>query len=381
MHNSVRLGRVAGVDIRIHSSWLIVFALVTWSLAASYFPQEYPSFGPGTCWLLGVLAALLLFVAVLLHELAHSLVAQARGLSVDSITLYAFGGVSNIASEPQKAGTEFLLAGAGPLTSLLLGALSYVGAVALKDVNLGAYAVLQYLATINTWLAIFNLLPGYPLDGGRVLHALLWRATGDRVRATRMAGGVGQGIAYVLIFGGIWLFFTGNVLDGIWMAFIGWFLASAAEGTVQHVTLEQRFTGVSVADVMQRNPVAVADDVSLEEAVHSYLLAYNLSALPVTHLGRPAGLITLADVSKQPRQAWSQITVGAVLDGKEPVPVLRPDQGVMEALELMAKAHADAALVAVNGDIVGLLSQGDAERYLQLRTVLDKSKPHHARAA
>lgn len=370
MRNSLRLGRVAGIEVRVHASWVIVFVLVTWSLAASYFPQGHPSLAGPTAWLLGVISALLLFIAVLLHELSHSLVARRRGLAVDSITLFVFGGVSNLADEPRRPATEFLLAGAGPLTSLILAGLAYAASLAVAGVNLGAQAVFEYLAAINALLALFNLIPGFPLDGGRVLHAVLWRATGDRVRATRIAGGVGQGVAYLFIFWGIWQFFAGNLIGGMWIAFIGWFLANAAEGTVRHVSAEQQFAGVTVADVMRRNPVAVESDVSVEDAVHSYLLAYNLRALPVVRSGRLLGVVTLADLGRVPRERWSGTAVGELVAHAAQLSTATPQQGIMAALEQMARSHAERLPVLEDGELVGMLSRSDVARYLQLRLLL-----------
>src|SRR5690348_243241 len=261
--NAVRIGRIAGIEIRVHPSWLIVFVLVTWSLATAYFPEQDPAFTTAENWGLAAISALLLFGAVLLHELSHSVVAKQRGLGVDSITLFVFGGVSSLAGEPRRPGTQFLVAAAGPIMSLAVAAVAFALSVGLAGVSLGAAVMFRYLATVNVLLAVFNLIPGFPLDGGRVLQSLIWKATSDRVRATRIAGGVGQGVAYLFIFWGLWQMFTGNFVGGLWIAFIGWFLLSAASGTVRQLALEEQLGGLTVGEIMRREPITVGPGVSI----------------------------------------------------------------------------------------------------------------------
>ncbi|MHB9091687.1 MAG: site-2 protease family protein, partial [Chloroflexota bacterium] len=227
MESSFTLGKIRGIEIGVHFTWLIVFALVTVSLALGYFPQNFPELSSTTDWLLGAAAALLLFASVLVHELSHSFVAQSKGIAVRGITLFIFGGVSNIQGEPHEARDELLIAAAGPVSSLVLG-LVFAG---LMSVTQGASqtltALLSYLAVINISLAIFNLIPGFPLDGGRVFRSIVWLVTGSFEGATRIATAVGQVIAYLFIFGGLLIAFSGSFLSGIWLAFIGWFLSNA----------------------------------------------------------------------------------------------------------------------------------------------------------
>ena len=258
MKASFRLLRIAGIDIGIHYSWILIFILLTWSLAQGFFPQKYPGWDVATYWITGVVAVLLLFVSVLLHELAHSLVAKSRGLPVSSITLFILGGVSNLQEEPSKASVEFSMAIVGPVTSLIIGGICWglLQAVAAKTSPAGA--TLYYLALINVLLAGFNILPAFPLDGGRVLRSIIWGNTKDLTKATNIAATVGRFFGWAMIAFGLFWLLTGNFLGGLWIAFIGWFLSSAAESSRLQITLQEHLTGVKVKDVMNVMPEKVA---------------------------------------------------------------------------------------------------------------------------
>jgi len=229
MPGSLRIGKIFGIDIYIHISWVIIIVLMTWSLAVGWFPVLYHGFSALTDWILGFIAAILLFASVLLHELAHSVVARARGLPVKNITLFIFGGVSNIEKEPGSPGIEFQMAVVGPLTSILIGVLAFALLFLLGQYSSALGAILWYLGIANILLGIFNLIPGFPLDGGRVLRSIVWKIDGNLPRATRIVTVVGQVIAYLFILVGIWLFFVGYFIDGLWLGFIGWFLLSSAQ--------------------------------------------------------------------------------------------------------------------------------------------------------
>jgi Zn-dependent protease len=365
--NAVRIGRIAGIEIRVHPSWLIVFVLVTWSLATAYFPEQDPAFTTAENWGLAAISALLLFGAVLLHELSHSVVAKQRGLGVDSITLFVFGGVSSLAGEPRRPGTQFLVAAAGPIMSLAVAALAFALSVGLAGVSLGAAVMFRYLATVNVLLAVFNLIPGFPLDGGRVLQSLIWKATSDRVRATRIAGGVGQGVAYLFIFWGLWQMFTGNFVGGLWIAFIGWFLLSAASGTVRQLALEEQLGGLTVGEIMRREPITVGPGVSIEDAVYHYLLANNLRAVPVVDRGRLVGMVSLTNIRHLPHESWLRTPIADVVEQGSAQRTTAPEQGLAEALRTMAEADLERLPVLRDGQLVGVLSRSDVARYLQLR--------------
>src|SRR6266487_3777727 len=254
MPGSLRIGRIAGIDIFINVSWLVILVLLTFSLATYEFPAFYPGFSPSTYFLLGFIASLLLFVSVLLHELAHSLVARARGLPVKSIVLFIFGGISNIEQEPQTPGVEFLMAFVGPITSIVIGIVCYLLLFPLRGSHSPVEVIVSYLAITNILLGLFNLIPGFPLDGGRVLRSIIWKISGSEGTATRVASIVGQMFAYLFILWGVFQFFGGNVLGGIWIGFIGWFLLSASQSASSQTMLQSMLKGVTVGQVMDKTP-------------------------------------------------------------------------------------------------------------------------------
>src|SRR2546425_8154420 len=290
MPGSFRIGKIAGIDIDINVSWIIILVLLTVSLATGWFCQLYPGGSTAAYWVASFIASLLLFVYVLLHELASSLVARRRGLPVKSITLFIFGGVSNIEREPTSPGIEFQMAVVGPLTSLVIGVVCFLLQLPLQGSNSPLEGILFYLAVTNILLGVFNLIPGFPLDGGRVLRSIIWKTTGNMRQATRVASLTGQFIAYLFILLGIWLFFAGSILDGIWLGFIGWFLLSAAQSANSQVMLESELRGVTVGEVMNPTPTLVPANISLQQLVDQYFLPQGLRAALVIQADQRAGL-------------------------------------------------------------------------------------------
>jgi Zn-dependent protease/CBS domain-containing protein len=366
MHGSLRFGKIAGISLEINFSWLIILTLLTVSLAVSWFPQAAPGYRAGAYWVAGFIASLLLFAAVLLHELAHSLVARARGLSVKSITLYIFGGVSNLEQEPRSPGLEFQMAIVGPLTSLILAAICWAIALALRGVPLVG-AVFGYLAIANGLLAIFNLIPGFPLDGGRVLRSILWKITGNLRTATRWATRVGQAIALLFILAGIWVFFTGNFLDGLWLGFIGWFLFSIAQAANANLMLDSLFGRVTVGEVMTPNPPTVPHHISLQELVERYFLPRALRAAPVAAGEQLLGLISLTDIRQIPREQWTQTPVWQVMVPRNRLIVISPQQRLSEALGLMVRHNIHQVPVVQDERLVGMISRETIMRFLEVR--------------
>ncbi len=301
MPGTFRIGNIAGIDIDIHVSWIIILVLLSVSLATGWFPQLYSGWSTATYWLIAFLSSLLLFVSVLLHELAHSLVARRRGLSVKNITLFIFGGVSNIEREPKSPGIEFQMAFVGPLTSLVIGVICFLLQVPLRGSNSPLEGILFYLAVTNILLGVFNLIPGFPLDGGRVLRSIVWRLTGNMLQATRVATLTGQIIAYLFILLGIWLFFVGDLLDGIWLGFIGWFLLSAAQSANAQGMLTSVLRDVRVGEVMNPKPATAPADISLQQLVDAYFLPGGLRYALVMQADHLVGLITLSDIRYIPR--------------------------------------------------------------------------------
>jgi len=370
MPGSLRIGTIAGIDIFLHVSWLIILVLLTWSLATGWFATFYPGWSPFTYWVVSVLAALLLFASVLLHELAHSLVARQRGLPVKNITLFIFGGISNLEQEPTNAGVEFQMSLVGPLTSLLIGGLSFLLLVLIGRGSSPLAAILGYLAAANIVLGLFNLLPGFPLDGGRVFRSIIWKVSGSLSMATRAATLVGQAMAYLLILGGIWLLFRGNLLAGIWIGFLGWFLLTGAQSAHAQFRLQTMFKGVSVGQVMNSSPVTVPANISLQKLVDEFLLPHGWRSAFVMQVDQLVGLITLSDIRHTPREQWGQTPVGHAMIPVERLHVVSPQQSIKEVVPLMVAQDVNQLAVIEEGRLVGVLSREDIMRSLQIRQSL-----------
>jgi Zn-dependent protease len=370
MTSSFRLGTIAGIRLELHVSWLIILVLLTFSLATGWFPAAVPALSPLMYWSVSLLASLLLFAAVLAHELAHSLVAQARGLPVKRITLFIFGGVSDLEQEPRSPGVEFQMAFVGPLTSLIIGVVTWWAAAAFGDASPLLDALLSYLAITNLMLAGFNLLPGFPLDGGRVLRSILWKVTGNLRTATRWATLVGQGIAYLFILGGIFVFFSGDLFDGLWFGFIGWFLLNAAQSAQSQQTLEVLLRAVTVGQVMRQVEVVVTPTCSLQMLVDYYVLPLGVRTIPVVAQEQLVGLMILSDLRRVPREQWGETLVCQVMRPRSLLQVATPQQKVQEILQALARRDINQVFVLSDDRLVGVVSREDIVRFLEVRQSL-----------
>ena len=371
-----KIATIGGIAIKVHWSWILVVFLFTFQLAVGYFPLEMPGENPVVYWLLGLIASLLLFVSVLLHELSHSFTARARGLKVRDITLFIFGGVSNIEQEAKKASDEFLIAFVGPLTSLILAGvffgLEQVVTPTIGHVGAGAAAVLQYLAFINFILALFNLIPGFPLDGGRVLRSIIWGITHNFQRSTQLAGFVGQLVAYGFIFLGLYqTFFLGDFGGGLWLAFIGWFLLNAAQQSVSGTVMRETLRGITAGQVMEPAPPVAAPHMTIAQLLTQFILPYNARAVPVADDGRLVGIVTLGDIKDVPQDEWGMVTVGQRMTGPDKLKVVRPQDDLQRALELINEGDFDQVpVVDATGRLVGLLTRAHVLQWLQIRDQL-----------
>jgi Zn-dependent protease len=364
MQGSFKLGSLAGIDIRVHYTWLFAFFLITWSLALGYFPSTSERLGAGTYLLLGIAAALLLFASVLVHELGHSLVAGARGLRVDNITLFIFGGVSSIAGEASTPRDEFLIAVVGPLISIALAGLFWlIGQLVPPASPLSALA--NYLALVNLLLGLFNILPGFPLDGGRVLRSIVWGLTGDMSRATQIASYIGQAVAFVLIAWGVLRVLDGDLFGGLWTAFIGWFLNGGAEASRQLVTVRNVLEGVPVTSVMDPSPEALPPMLTVRDFVIDHVLRRGQRAMPVVDDGGLVGIVSLTDAKHLDQHAWTTTPVEVVMTHM-PLKTLPPEADLAAALEVMVQNDVHQLPVVRNHTLVGMLSRADVMRYLQL---------------
>ncbi len=381
MHSNFKLGRISGIEIGLHYSWFIIAALIVFSLG-EHFHQVNPGWDSSEIWIAALFTAVLFFATLLLHELSHSLVAQARGLKVKAITLFALGGVSQIQDDATDAKTEFWVAIAGPIASLIIG----FGCLALAlglgwqrsaEPHTGMTTVLVWLGYINIGLGIFNMIPGYPLDGGRVLRSIVWAITRNADGSTRIAAGVGQVVAFLFIFDGIWRFFAGAGFGGLWMAFIGWFLMEAAKSSYVEVGIAAAFRGMRVSDVMSHDCVIVGRGMSLQEFVETYLLRTGERCFAVEDHGQFVGLITLRDVGAIPRERWDQTTVRDAMRPLEELHVITPDAQVLDALKLMAVNDVNQLPVVAAGALQGILSRSHLMQLLKARSELRLATAHY----
>ena len=367
MPGSFRIFRIAGIDINIHISWLIILVFLTFSLATGWFPITYPGSSTATYYLLGFIASILLFVSVLLHELAHSFVARSRGLQVKSIVLFIFGGVSNIEQEPQTPGIEFSMAFVGPLVSLLIGVVCYGLWLLVRGTHSLLVPILSYLALMNIILGIFNLIPGFPLDGGRVLRSIIWKATGNFQTATNITTFVGQAFAYLIILWGILLFFAGNAFNGLIIIFTGWFLLTSAQSARSQSMLDTAFRGVTVNQIMDTNVLTVPANISLQKLVDEYFLPRGLRSAFVMQGDQLAGLITLSDIRHVPRDQWPQTPVGYAMIPLERLHTITPQQNVKDVLPLMTGQDVNQLAVVQDGRLVGVLTREGILRSLEIQ--------------
>lgn len=387
MRGGLSLGRIFGIEIRIDWSWVFIFLLVAWNLSAS-FSQSNPEWSAVVVLITSVSAALLFFVSVLLHELAHSLVAVQQGVSVKSITLFLFGGVSNIQREPPSPKAEFWITIVGPLTSFALGILFLF--IASAGINVGQASqnieaviqninpflvVILWLGSINLILGFFNLIPGFPLDGGRLLRALLWAYTDDLRKATQWASWTGQVIAWFLIISGVAMifgvqvpFFGTGFVGGLWLAFIGWFLNSAAIVSYKRIVVKDVLEGVEVSQVMRPNPPTVAPEIPVDSFVHDYVMRSDDYAFPVVEDEQLFGIITMTDVRAVEREKWREMTVSDIMTPFDELVIVKPNDDVAEALETLMEHEFRQLVVAHGRTLDGLLRRRDIMKWLKLQT-------------
>jgi Zn-dependent protease len=364
MNGNFTLGRFGGIEVRINWSWLVVFTLIVWSLAAGIFPSQNPGHSDGVYLAMAIVAALLFFASLLLHELGHAWQARREGIEIDAITLWLFGGVAQFKSRFPTAGAEFRIAIAGPLVSLGLGVLFVL--VALAGLPSAVDGVAAWLGYINLALLVFNLIPALPLDGGRVLRALLWQARGDLGWATRVASDVGQGFGYLFIGLGIAMFIFEGSFSGAWLAFIGWFVLQAAKAEARYIATEEALAGLRVRDLMVRDPVTVDADFTLGRFMDEVASSRRFTTYPVVEGDRPMGLLAFSSVASVPRSDWDTQRVRDSMIPLDRVPLLAEDTKAVDALSALSSPTSNRALVVDNGHLAGLLSITDLARALEV---------------
>jgi len=380
MRGSWRVGSIAGIEIGIHYTWLLALFIFTWLLGQG-FSINYPGWQSYLYWITGFLATFTLFVSVLIHELAHSLVARARGLPVSSITLFILGGVSNLSEEPEKPGVEFVMAIVGPLTSLALGIIFWIiwylltktWVLPVFSINIPAakqtlvVAIVGFLAYTNIALTIFNLLPGFPLDGGRVFRSILWRTTGNLLKATNIASIFGRVLGWgFMALGVILAIFTQfGFLNGLWFVFIGWFLNSAADNSRYEATLREHLTGVLVEQVMEKDVSSVRPETNIADLVQTVFIQKRKRAVPVTDGDNLVGVVTISDIKGLPQEKWPVTPVSQIMH-REPIHAVKPEDDLNTAMKLMAQYDLNQIPVLGQGKLVGVLTRADVINYLHL---------------
>ena len=376
LRGSIPIGKVFGISLRLHYSWFFIFALITWTLAAVYFPTTYPTWSLSMKLCAGLLTSFLFFGSVLFHELCHSLVAIREGIQIQSITLFFLGGVSEMTGEPKTAGDEFRMAAAGPLSSLVLGGIFLGIFFALRGIDtlpaqFGA-AVTFYLGYINIFLGVFNLIPGFPLDGGRVLRSLIWWLSGNLQSATRITSNIGRAFGFLFIFGGIYLVFTGNFFNGIWLVLIGWFLESAAVGSYQQLLLQEMLKGHTAGEIMSQDCMVVPPDMTVERLMNEKILSSGRRCFPVVSKGHVEGLVTLHNVKAIPRDAWSTTQIRQVMTPLAKVKSVSPREDLSTVLQILAEDDINQVPVVWENKVVGIVTRENLINFINIRAEISK---------
>jgi Zn-dependent protease len=365
--------RIAGIQIIIDYSWFIIFFLVIYSMAESYFPQAQKHFTTPQYWIMGLVAATLLFSSVLLHELAHSFVAIRFGIEVLSIRLFIFGGLAQVSQEPRSGRHEFLIALAGPATSMVLAVFFGIPYVAfyLGDGSRAVAAVAGYLALSNVLLALFNLIPGFPLDGGRILRAILWDRWDDMARATKVVSQIGNAFAlFLIVVGALQFFLTQSLISGLWFIFIGLFMKQSAVGSYQAAVLKQALAGVRIRQIMTEHVVTVDWLAPVDELVRDYIYKHQFTNFPVFNREEFIGMVSLADVKSVPKELWGFKQVRDIMTPVDQVPTLSPNDDATEALSRMVTDDLGRMPVVENGRLVGIVSRRDIMNLFKIKSDL-----------
>jgi Zn-dependent protease/CBS domain-containing protein len=366
---SFSVGRIFGIPFGINWSWLVVVALIVWSLGSGVFPAQNPGLSHGTYYAMAIVAAFAFFASLLLHELGHAVVARREGMEIDGITLWLFGGVARFRGVFPSGGAEFRIAVAGPLVTLVLGGI-FVAVAAMTSLPTAVDGVLAWLGYINLFLLVFNLLPALPLDGGRILHAILWSVRGDFAWATQVAAAAGRAFGFLLIAGGIALFVFQGAFSGAWLAFIGWFLLQASAAELGYLHVQEALGGLRVRNLMTRDPVTVDADLTLGELMDEIAPARRHTTYPVVEEGRPLGLLPFSCVAAVPRSEWDEKRVRDCMIRIDEVPTVTEEETAITALGDLQGSPVHRALVVDDGRLVGLLSLSDLAHAIELRRPL-----------
>ena len=369
----ITLFKLAGFSVRADASWAIIVILVTWSLATGVFPSLHEGMSAATYWTMGIAGSMVLFLSIVLHELSHSLVARRYGIPMRGITLFVFGGVAEMDDEPPSAKSELLMALAGPAASVVIaiGCLLFAAAATFAGWRTEIVLVAQYVGATNMLLAIFNLMPAFPLDGGRVLRSLLWMRKGDLRAATRTASQTGSIFGFLLIIAGFYMLFTGNAIAGLWWFLIGMFVRNAAAGAYQQVVVRQLLQGEPVRRFMKTDPVTVPRSISVADLVQDYIYKHHFKMFPVVDEDRLVGCVTTKEVKALPRDEWERQTVGAIAQKCEVANTIAADADAMQALARMGRTKISRLLVVDGERLAGIITLKDLIHFLAAKVELE----------
>jgi Zn-dependent protease/CBS domain-containing protein len=368
-----RLFKLMGFEVKVDPSWIIIAVLIAWSLSTGFFPSRFHNYSTQTYWLMGFAGAIGLFISIIAHEFSHSLVARKYGLPIRGITLFLFGGVAEMEKEPQTPKAEFMMAIVGPVASVLIAIAFYT--LYYFGLRLGVpyqvTGVIYYLAMINSMLAGFNMLPAFPLDGGRILRSILWHFKGDLKWATRIASGIGSFFGLFLIFVGVFDVITGNFVSGMWSFLIGLFLKRAAETSYQQLITTRALEGETIWRFMSRDPVAVSPTITIAQLVEDYIYKYHFKMYPVVNDSQLVGCITTRQVKEIPKDKWAYTTVGDAVVACEMDNTISPDADVTTALSRMLKNNSSRMMVVDQGRLLGIIALKDLMEFLSLKIELE----------
>ena len=372
----IPLFKLAGFQVGLDWSWFILAVLITWTLASGVFPFYYPGLTPAAYWSMGVIAALGLFASIVLHELGHAVVARRHGLPIRRITLFIFGGVAEMEAEPERPAVEFWVAIAGPIVSFLvgLGCWLLLQAAAGAGVGVPVLGVLGYLATINIILAVFNLVPAFPLDGGRILRAILWYWKGSLRWATRISSSIGGGFGILLIALGVYRVLIGDFIGGMWWFLIGLFVRFAAQMSYQQVLMREALRGVPVRRIMAADPITVPSGITIAQLIDDYVYRHHHSMFPVADNGRLVGCVSMHDIKRLPRDRWSSTTVAEIMQPCTEATAIGPEMDAMEVLRLMSRSGNSRLLVTEGERLVGIVTLRDLMNFLNVKLNLEEAE-------
>jgi len=368
--SSIKLFKVFGIEIRLDYSWFIIFALFAYFFGFIYFPSVLPGLNKGLLALITVITVIFVFISVLIHEMSHSLVARRKGTSVEKITLFLFGGMAQIEKEPETPYSELIMAIAGPAASFVVAAIFGVIWFFTKNIALVREPV-GYLAIVNIILGVFNILPGYPLDGGRVLRAIIWKTTGNLERATFIASTVGRVIGFVLIAAGIFFIFMGNFLNGIWLAFMGWFIQSSAQMGYRQLIFETSIKGIKVRDIMNENIVNVTKDITIQDLVDDYFMKYRFGRFPVIEdekTQRFIGVISLHDIKGVSKEEWPKVKIGDIVKSVSESEKVDMSMEISDAIKKMGKNDLGHLVIMSGNKLRGIITKSDVMRFIRIRS-------------